>query len=303
MPSPPITEAVSGDQHAVPAQHTLRFGVFDAAQDVRGLVEVVMPRDEDARLIVTWWRGERTLFHAAAASPSERREGSVSAGPLELRAVEAGSPWELRYDTPDLQMNLRWSAVAEPYRWALPAAPAVTHEEQLGTIAGMLTIRGEEIVIDAVGQRESEDGPPLAAVADHVITCRVFIAPGEYAYTAIVTAARRDHLFGFILSDGSTAELTTAEIVAAHAYTGGPPLLGTVDVDNGSGRTLRQSFTRGAMFSTVDAIPSGFLTRHVVFPEMTWDRRPAIGQIDHWYTDAALVRPHQFASAEAERDR
>lgn len=280
---------------------SVRFGIFDLTQNVRGLVESSIASAGECRIFVTWWRGERTLFHAAWSSTAMHEAGRVSAGPLELRSIESGARWELRHDTADMRMDLSWTAVADAGAWTLPATPAVAHEEQLGTVSGALTVRGEEISINAVGQREAEVGPALSDMADHATTCRVFAGPGRYCCASIVTVARRDHLFGWHVADGSATQLSRADVVVAHAYTGGPPLLGSIDLGVAGGREQRQTFSRGAMFSTVDAVAAGFLTRHIVFPEMTWDGLPAIGQVDQWYTDASLVRPHLVASAGAER--
>jgi hypothetical protein len=282
-------------------ERVLRFGVLDAARDVRGLVEVAAIDADAARLLVTWWRGDRMLFHAVeSVASADGLDGGIAAGPVSLRPGGSGGDWEIRVTSTDLRAELRWRPTASALRWALPTAPAFGHEEQFGTVNGNLVVRGESVALDAVGQREQVRGPALSSVADHALSVRTSVAADQYAYVAIINAGRRDHLFGCLVSDGAMAGLATAEVTVAYAYPGGPPLLGQIDVCDVRGRTLRHSFARGAMFSTVDAAPGGALSRHVVFPVVTGSDGVGTGRIDHWYTDAALVSTHLFATASAE---
>jgi hypothetical protein len=286
-------------------QHTrrvVRFGIFDVTQDVRGLFEVIRSESDDPRLLVTWWRGERALGHTARTFPASLGdEETLGVGPFSLTPVDAGSEWQLRYETPDLAAELRWRAAAAPCCWQLTTPAAFEHEDQFGTVVGTITARGETIAIDGLGHRESEHGPSLYDLADQVVSSRTLLSPDHFAYTAIVTVARRDYLFGHLISGGSIAELSTAEVVIAHAFAGGPPLLGMIDIEDRNGRTLSQSFERGAIFTVVEPARARLVSRHVVFPELRCAGRPATGQIDQWHKDDVPARSHIFAGTSAER--
>jgi hypothetical protein len=283
-------------------RRVVRFGIFDVTQDVRGLFEVITSEGDDPRLLATWWRGERALCHTARSFPASLGdEEKMGVGPLSLTPSDSGLEWQLRYETPDLSAELRWHATASPCSWQLSASTALEHEEQFGTVVGTITARGETIAIDGLGHREYEHGPSLYDLADQVVSSRTLLSPDDFAYTAVVTLARRDYLFGHLIGGGSVADLSTAEIVIGHAFTGGPPLVGMVDIEDRSGRALRQSFERGAMFTIVEPARSRLVSRHVVFPELRCDGRPVTGQIDQWHKDDVPARPHIFASTDAER--
>jgi hypothetical protein len=290
--------------HAEETQRVMRFGVFDPVQEVRGLIEVIAREGEDARLMVTWWRGERAMYHRATSTPAAATgTDAIAWGPLSLVPAESGSEWQIRYESADLRAELRWRGTSAPYVWHLGAATGLEHEEQFGTVVGSLEVRGETVPLDALGHREDERGSSLHAIAEQALACRTLLSPDEFTYTAVITVARRDHLFGQLISKGTAVELSTAEIIVAHAYADGPPLLGTIDVEDRSGRALRQSFERGATFTTVETARARFVSRHVTFPELRSAGRAAAGQIDYWHTDGVRVRPHLFVGTSAERAR
>jgi hypothetical protein len=302
MPATETAGHVQGAATSYDTRRVVRFGVFDIAQDVRGLIEITASDTDEPRLLVTWWRGERTLCHVARTFPAPLDDAeTLAVGPLSLTPSDSGAEWQVSYETADLSAQLRWRAAAAPCLWRLAAPVALEHEEQFGTVVGTITVRGETLAIDALGHREYEHGPSLYDLADQVVSSRTLLSPDDFAYTAVVTVARRDYLFGQLISGGSIAELSTAEIVIAHAFSGGPPLLGMIDIEDRIGRTLSQSFERGAMFTIVEAARARLVSRHIVFPELRCAGRPAIGQIDQWHKDDVPARPHIFASTGAER--
>lgn len=247
-----------------------RFGLFDAGRELSATI---------SDTAVSFWLKERSLAHATG-------------GGLELTPHESDGSWDLAFDNADATARLRFVPVTAPYAWTL--AQGLEHREWAGSVTGTLEVRGESFEIDAAGYHELETGPALASIAEHAFTARSFLDAGTWAYATIVTVGRRDHLFG-CLHRGESQELRSAEIAVAYAHPGGPPLVGTVDLEDATGRRLEQTFARGAAVATVDATDAGFISRNVAFPAFAGPIGAGVGQVDYWFTDPVLARPHLYA--------
>jgi hypothetical protein len=288
---------VTGVDSGVTPQTFRRFGIFDRAQRLSGTISLTVGTDDAAgRTTFSFWREDRTLVHAAPPRSDVRREesGAITAGTLAMSPAGPDDEWDLTFENADARARLRFAPTEPPYTWSLRSVPGFGHREQAGSIEGTLEVRGERFEINSVGYHELETGPDLTATAEHVFTTRVYVDPETWAYATVVTVARRDYLFGY-LQRGERGELQGAEIAVAHAYAGGPPLVGTVDLSDFAGRRLECSFLRGATYTAVDALPAGIISRHTALPAFAGADGAdgaGVGQVDYWYTDPGLARPH-----------
>jgi hypothetical protein len=100
------------------------------------------------------------MDYTVAAEPIEERLGF---GPLRLEMLEPFARWRLQYDTSDLQADIHFEALHQPFSWAEAKLWMETtkdlsqrsqHFDQFGRYTGTLRAAGRAISIDTLGFRD-----------------------------------------------------------------------------------------------------------------------------------------------------
>jgi hypothetical protein len=276
---------------------TWRYGVFAPDAGVTAVVKLQAgPRDGDASFSFSAFEGERALcMESGTALPFTEDGDARSVGPLSLRCVAPNETWQIDVASGEVEAHLTWRAMADPYAWPWPEWLDANHHEHGGTIEGTLRVGDRTIDIAGFAQRERTWGLTRSSISGHGWSSRVFFGPDLYTHQAIVTIGRRDYLFGYAHADGVTAGAHILDVTIANAHPGGPPLTGTAKLSDDAGRSFDYRYEGGAAVPSLSPSGGGFVARSYGFPRFTFGERSAIGQIDYWYTDQSLVRPHLAA--------
>jgi hypothetical protein len=276
---------------------TWRYGIFGVHAGVTAVAKIQAgPGDADARFAFSAFEGDRALCMVSGTGVPFREEGDVrAAGPLQMRCVTPNREWHVDLVSGDVEAHLTWTALSEPYAWAWPHGLETAHHEHSGRIEGTLRIGERRFVVTGFAQRERTWGLTRSSVAQHGFSSRVFYGEDAYSHQAIVTVGRRDYLFGFAHAGGQTAAVRRLDVTIAGAHRNGPPLAGTIELEDADGRIARHRYEGGAVVQSVQPSPAGVVTRSYGFPRFSSDRGETIGQIDAWWSDPSLVRPHLVA--------
>lgn len=276
-----------------------RFGVVGDA-GVQAVVELgTGPEEGEGSYRFSAWRDSTAVCldsgsGAVDITPEARRVGPLS---VERLASEEGA-WRIAHSGDGFEAEITWRPLSDPREWS-PSFVGGPHLEQAGRAEGVLRFGGAELALSGLGQRTEWTGEGLIELAAHGWVARVFHDEDFHSQHGIVTVGGRDRMFGHLRRDGDEASLASAEVAISHAYSGGPALLASIGLETPGGPVASYEVLRGGtVFTAVEAIPGGFVTRHLSFPTFRADDgREAVGEIEHWFSDPGLVRPQLAMTA------
>lgn len=275
-----------------------RFGLLDPTGR-QAVAELEGPSgDGEGHFSFSVWGDGRALCLDSGSAPLEADGEVRRIGPLSVERLP-GEAWRVAYDGQGAVAEINWSRLSDRHEWSSPRR-GDSQTEQSGLVEGLIRVGDDERPVAGFGQRVHSRGARRIELAEHGWLARVFHGDDFYSQHAIVTVGGRDRMFGYLCRDGVGAPLAAAEVAISHAYSGGPPLLASIELEDATGRRVAYDVAKGgSVVSAIEPAAAGFVTRHLSFPTFSADGVEGVGEIEHWFSDPDLVRPHLAMTAVA----
>lgn len=178
------------------------YQIYRTTQGVMATaVYVWRPGHEDLRELPYY----RTFWHLPIPDDAHPCDNELPSG-LSVRTVRPMSAYTLRYDDPELILDLQWEA-------SMPAQPlhvsgGMGHLDQLGRVTGQMQLHGETLEVDCIEMRD-RSWTPRRETSRRTRRGYVYGATGDgrngfFVATNVAPGAEVDEsVGGWVLDDGA----------------------------------------------------------------------------------------------------
>lgn len=227
------------------------WGFYDRQSDLQFVCYLgVFPNQERADVIVGIYQQSRVLHHHMKMDyhiPQDIGEDRLSFGPVLMKPLEPMKHWRVCYVAPDVQVNVEFRAVHDPYSWAesklwmeAEKAASSNHFDQIGRFRGEVRHAGTTTPIDTLGYRDRMWGwGGRSKWKQYVMFWPLF----DENFTVNVYPQGftdgREQLCGYVFRDGKRDLLRTSQMKIDWPETGRIPSRVTALVESQGGEKLK----------------------------------------------------------------
>jgi hypothetical protein len=265
---------------------------FDHEQEIYGIAWMgIRPNVKRGEILFAIGKGDELLYKLeefdVPIDPDIGRE-RTSFGPLSWRVVEPYRTWELRF-AGDIDVELRWDALTQPYNFEWQADQRSWHYQHFGNVEGRIAIGDREWTIAGHGARDRAWGRRANNVFGSLHWVTAKFENGVCYESQHISYADRTELYGAAHADGRSSLLTRVEIEPVYDGAGGPPIAARILAADRDGRSfeMRQE--------NLSVIPMGdeHSRQYFTFNRYTLaDGAKGYGMMDHWWGDTAMLADH-----------